>query len=263
VISRHLVTRRAPGRAIPSLVALLALSCGVQTPGPDVCVSGALSKGDLVAPGQYAFAVRVDTGGEGCTGTAIASRAVVVAAHCVTPGIGQATLRMGASAETCLGPPGACGPTGIDATVHTDVDLAILRLTDVAIPEPAEGFARLDASKDPSEFDSLGYGVGSYARAGVSCPSPYGQHLIHASFTIDWEDPDYFGAFVQPGHAAVCSGDSGGPALLEQNGAAYLLGVLSGSDSSPGDDCAPAGGFQLWVKTAHFVDWINGLIPSQ
>ena len=208
------------------------------------------------------FAVLVDVKeGRVCTGSLVAVNWIMLARHCLPQNATKSIVLSGVHAENCASGPHPCLPIEVTPFRHPTVDLALLR-TAAMLPRPKSGFPRIHAGGDFSRFDALGYG-GRFVAAGTPENSSIsGAQLTAGQFRVDWQDPEYFGAFAGTAGLAVCDGDSGGPALVTAQPLA-IAGILTGSDLDPkGGSCAPPGGFQLWVRLKPFADWINAIIAS-
>jgi Trypsin len=209
------------------------------------------------------FAVFVDVkDGRVCTGSIVAPNWIILARHCLPRNATKIIVRSGVRAENCASGPHPCLPIEMTPFRHPTVDLALLR-TAAMLPWPKSGFPRIHAGGDISSFDALGYGGAHVVATGTpENPLISGAELTRAQFRLDWQDPEYFGAFAGTEGLAVCDGDSGGPALAIAEGP-VIAGILTGSDLDPkGGSCTPPGGFQLWVRLKPFAGWIDAILAS-
>jgi hypothetical protein len=198
-------------------VACIALGCAADTGPPYATLTaaitgGSVDGGDLGVVGLVQGRLTVE-----CGGTLVAPRVVVTAAHCVPVAtqvfFGSAPLRGGAWMNI------------LEARAHPDYnpmtfanDIAVVLLPwpakEGATPWPMRT-APLDPGLVGTSVRIIGYGAVDGA--------PVERRV--GSATIGSVELDAFK--LLPGPAQTCFGDSGGPALLETNGVAYLTGVTS------------------------------------
>ena len=169
----------------------------------------------------------VEQGRVFCSGTLVAPRVVVTAAHC----LGVAT-RPSVFFGTSLTLGGDARET-VDARPHPDYDpnslandIAVLMLADPA-PASASSWPLLDQPFESGfvgqELRLVGFGRGLAPTASV------GTKRQGASHISDY-DPSTFGFGPDP--SQTCVGDSGGPAFLTIDGIEYLAGVTSSGDAA-------------------------------
>lgn len=159
-----------------------------------------------------------------CTGTVIAPRVVLTAAHCVAD-------RSAASLEVFLGPdltaPGAFAyvadvrvASGFDPQTLSN-DVALVRLASAAPVKPMSVWpSAVDASLVGTTARIVGYGA--------SAPGDPGGKRLEGAVKIA-----QLGATqvtVQPQPSLSCNGDSGGPLVLSKDGTDYVAAVASFGD---------------------------------
>jgi MYXO-CTERM domain-containing protein len=164
-----------------------------------------------------------------CTGTLIAPRVVLTAAHCLREQGSDATW------EVYFGSPvggdaqgrfvvvtDAVADPGWDPNTH-ELDLALLRLSDPAPVAPQPLATTLPASLVGATARVVGYGE---TAAGVIPDGARRQTTMKVS-TLDAKS---FRADPAPGNS--CGGDSGGPMLADVGAGEQLVGVTVSGDPS-------------------------------
>ena len=208
------------------------------------------------------FAVLVDVkDGRACTGSVVASNWIMLARHCIPQMATTIIVRSGVRAENCASGPPPCSPVEVTAFRHPTVDIALLR-TAAMLRQQGSGFPRIHTGLDFSSFNFSGFGSSVAATGSPETALAVRAQRTKAQFRVDWQDPEYFGAFAGSDGLAVCDGDSGGPALVELEDT-EIAGILTGSDLDPrGGSCTPSRGFQLWIRLKPFAEWINAILAA-
>jgi secreted trypsin-like serine protease len=155
-----------------------------------------------------------------CTGTLVGPHEVLTAAHCVMPFSPHAVL-FGSNLDDGARIPISATRVhpGYDAS-SLDFDLARLDLGAVA---PVEAL-RFDPSTDLSPVVGERVRLVGFGKGELAAPP----HKRTGTARIDAVELDRFTAGPDP--SLGCSGDSGGPALVDRDGAEVLIGVVSSGD---------------------------------
>jgi len=192
------------------LVGVLALfGFGLPINASDIGIR--LINGSPVADGTYPDVVRIESGGSFCTATVVGTRVIATAAHCAKQGaIANFTVK----------------GTKYQAKIYRspiypgkDHDIAIgITTADIKNVEPVNIGGKA----------TVGLGI---TLMGYGCVNPGGgggnDGILRVGDTVVTSFSGYDMVSRKANGAALCFGDSGGPAFVKQNGKRYLLGINS------------------------------------
>jgi hypothetical protein len=243
------------------------------------CLISALPAGAIIggsADFTHPYVGLLDNGSEGCSGTLVAPRVLVTAAHCFAGasslwGIdhGQPKIRVTFDQQGIFNTsrvlyygafysdPNACLPCGNGSKRVADHDVAVVILDS---PVAMSTYGRLpapnvvDTLKKGAALDAVGYGVQSFIKPGQPDLNQVWTRFA-ANVTLLDNDRGANGDFIKI-TPAQCPGDSGGPVFPA--GQNVVLAVMSYGDTrtceKPGFDYRLDGQALGWIAqtvTAH------------
>ncbi|MFZ5892088.1 MAG: trypsin-like serine protease [Myxococcota bacterium] len=262
LVASPIARRVSAAIALACALPLAACSSDHSPGGSSACSRQSLSGGALAGPNEYEFVLKVDVSGPvACTGVVVADDMILLAAHCLADvdlTKVSVSLRRGTFGDECAFVGSDCTPKPARAFVNQEADLAVLEV-DAKIAAPSAGFPQILVNGHFASFQFAAFGNGDYYADEYVCATTYGEHLTHAEFRVDWQDDVRFAAFAAQSGPAVCSGDSGGPALLMREESTLVVGLLSESAAAPNSECTPRDGIQRWTRVGANIDWIESM----
>jgi len=174
-----------------------------------------------------------------CTGTLVASRWVVTAAHCAVP-LQPVAIAVGSSFDESVevGVQQSVLHPGFDADT-LDHDLALLRLFEAPDAAPLELAPRDQPSTEGDLVRLVGFGL-------TAEDEPRRKRQGTAQIT----ESERHSFRVEAAPSLPCSGDSGGPAFATVDDRELLVGVLSSGDW----ECVDHG---TYVRVASYRDFLD------
>lgn len=228
--------KRTLKRPILLVSCLFAFACGAVDDTDDIgttdesIIGGTTDNGDPSVVAVFAHAPGA-TSGSLCTGTVIASRTVLTAAHCVDPRVVGSGQVFEVLTGTTLALPGlAVSATTFDPAWNPnnlqnghDVGIVTLASPTSLAPIPFRQTA-YNSTLAGQSIRIVGYGTNNHTGGGAGTKRT-------ATTNVDSFDSRFI--VIGSTNRQTCHGDSGGPAFQTINGVSTIVGITSfGSDLS-------------------------------
>jgi hypothetical protein len=228
-------------------------------------------EGTPISEGAFPYVARLSfQGGLLCTGTLVAPRHILTAAHCFFDESGRRSVSDTAlvarlngeevsSTKITVHPSYRAGPS---ACVEGKTDAALVELSrDMAGIEPVQ----LYTSQIPrgAILILVGYGLEGSGNSGEGDTIPelglvnYGTTVLEGFGDTVGEDNNessYYYWQFDPGESNTASGDSGGPAFYDLGGRRFLSGITCG-----GDESVEYGTYSWNTRADRIANWVASI----
>lgn len=170
-----------------------------------------LINGKPVDPGTYKEVISINTNGSGCTATIVGPKVIITAAHCAVTGATAKFKVDGVEYSAVM------ARSSLYPSQDHDVALGVVN-TEIPNIKP---FSVGGKANKGDAITLLGYGCINVGGGGGND----GILRIGSSVIVDFSEFDMVSRMA--GGAALCYGDSGGPAFISDGGKQKLLGINS------------------------------------
>ena len=214
-----------------------------------------------------------------CGGTVVADRWVMTAAHCLYDSAGRveipSTIRVVAGVTDLRNDAFADEVIVTSLFIHPEYDnslelppndIALLELANVVDVSPTDLFAKDTTLYTGSMGFVAGWGAMQFeSDFGFDFPTRLQDASVPLVSLADCNSPASYNQTVtsrqlcagfREGGIDTCTGDSGGPLFIQENGRSVQVGI-----TSFGNGCGLPDFYGIYTDVSHFIQWLGNYIP--